>query len=153
MLEIIICSQLVYFSTNVLDVFNAFKQNTKKKNEAGGILLGQIVNGSLYVLYASTPNKFDIASRTSFIRNKDAAQIIIDYEFNNSGGKTIYLGEWHTHYQDNPIPSPQDIDMINEQYKINILNSKQILLVIKGINKSYIGIYDGNEILSFKTTF
>ena len=92
------------------------------------------------------PNKFDKATRTGFIRDKDAAQVIVDFEFINSDNKSIYLGEWHTHPEDIPTPSEQDMKMIKEQFHKNSLNEPVIFLVIVGLKKNYINIYDGKKI-------
>lgn len=131
-----------------LEVIRTYKQNKRDQNEAGGILLGQIKGSEIFILKASVPCKLDKASRYRFERDKEAAQIIIDYEFANSSGKTIYLGEWHTHPQDIPIPSPDDIIMITSQYKMNTKNEPFLLLLIQGIEAIYLGIYDGKKMHS-----
>lgn len=137
----------VILSANVLSVFSYYIQDENTKNESGGILLGSIVGKTIYVVKASIPNKFDKATRTSFIRNKDIAQIIVDYEFENSGGMMFYLGEWHTHPEDHPTPSGQDKNMTIEQFNKSRLTQPFSLVVIQGIKSIYIALYDGNKIL------
>jgi integrative and conjugative element protein (TIGR02256 family) len=134
----------------LMGVIGGFKQFKKKDNESGGILLGQIIDNNIYILKASTPNKFDKASRFSFECNKDAAQVIIDYEFINSGNKTIYVGEWHTHPENYPNPSGIDIRMIKDQYFKNRLNEPFLVLLIQGLQGVYIAIYDGKKIESIE---
>ena len=92
----IINNRKIHISETVIEILAKHKQNHKKDNESGGILIGQIKDNDIYILKASIPNKFDKSSRYYFECNKDAAQIIINYEFYNSGKKSIYLGEWHT---------------------------------------------------------
>lgn len=142
----------IIFSENVLNVFKFYIQDDKTKHESGGILLGQVAGNNVYVLKASIPNNFDKSSRYSFERNKDIAQITVNYEFANTNGKTIYLGEWHTHPEDIPTPSGQDRKMIKEQMKLGKPNLSFLLLYIQGIQKSYLGICESG-ILKEHTIF
>lgn len=144
--EIIINSKSIHISDTALNIFNKYKQIGKWSNESGGILLGQVTDKGIYILKASTPNKFDKASRYGFECNKDGAQIIMDYEFVNSAKKTIYLGEWHTHPESIPTPSETDLKMIQTQYKKNKINEPFLLLIIQGTKELFVGLYDGNEI-------
>jgi len=82
---------------NVLEIFNRSRQLKKNSKESGGILIGQVNDQYILVSRATSPNKLDTQGATKFIRNKDIAQEIIEYEFQNSEMKNTYLGEWHTH--------------------------------------------------------
>lgn len=141
----IINGKKIIIKSDVQKIVANYKQNTSNKNESGGIILGQISNGITYITKVSTPNIYDFSAYNLFIRNKEAAQIIVNYEFANSFGKTIYLGEWHTHPEETPRPSSQDIKMIKKQYKDSSLNIDYIILLIQGIKKIYLGIYDGKN--------
>lgn len=136
----------IIIARTVLNLIERFKQRNKKDNEAGGILLGQVTDNEVYILKITTPNKFDRASRYSFDCNKDAAQVIINYEFLNSSQKTIYIGEWHTHSENFPSPSGVDKNMINNQYFKNKINEPFLILIIQGIKGLYVAIYDGKKL-------
>lgn len=142
----------IVIARSVLNRIGKFKQTKKKAPESGGILLGQITDKKVFILKASTPNKFDKSSRYTFDCNKDAAQIIIDYEFINSEHKTIYLGEWHTHPENNPNPSEVDKRMINNQYFKNKLNEPFLILIIQGLIGLYSAIFDGENLNFIKLT-
>lgn len=131
----------IVIADNVLAIFNRHIQYKGTCNESGGILLGQVKDKVIYILKASTPNEFDKSSRFSFVRSKSVAQIITNYEFENSEGKTVYLGEWHTHPEKRPNPSNQDIKMIEGQFHLGILNEDFILLMIQGIEMLYVCMY------------
>lgn len=137
----------VYISQSTIDIIERHKQNKRATPESGGILLGQVRGNEIFILKASTPNKFDKSSRNSFSCNKDAAQIIIDYEFLNSDKKTIYLGEWHTHPENFPTPSGIDQKMIKDQYFKNKLNEPFLMLLIQGRKERYFSIFDGKKIM------
>lgn len=134
----------IEFSKSVNQVFNDFMQTGNRK-EKGGILLGEICKNEISIIKASVPTIFDKSTRFSFNRNKKSAQIIVDYEFFNSQGKTIYLGEWHTHPEDYPTPSSTDIKMIRQQFNKNLLNEDFLLLVIVGRKSIYVSIFNGKE--------
>lgn len=137
----------IEIAESVLSIIQSYKQTKKGDNESGGILLGQVNDKVIYINKVSTPNKFDRGERYSFESNKDAAQVIIDFEFYNSDKKTIYLGEWHTHPESVPTPSSIDINMIKKQFKKNKLNEPFLILLIQGLTDLYIGYYDGNELI------
>lgn len=46
----------------------------------------------------------------------------------NSGQKTIYIGEWHTHPENYPNPSGVDNKMIVQQYFKNRINEPFLIL-------------------------
>lgn len=139
----------VIFDKGVINVFKSFRQ-TRRKSEMGGILLGNIVGNKIYVLKASIPTPFDKSNRFSFNRHKKSAQLFIDYEFRNSKGTIIYIGEWHTHPESNPTPSGPDCRMIKNQFKENILNENFLLMVIIGLKSNYVAHYNGTTISELK---
>jgi len=134
------------FTERVKTIFKFFRQDSTDKNEAGGILLGQLNKDSILITRASIPNRKDNAGKYSFVRDKTMAQLIIDYEFANSGGRTLYLGEWHTHPENVASPSSVDKLMIHEQFEKNKIHTTFLLLVILGLKKDYISIYEGKKL-------
>ena len=81
--------------------------------ESGGIIVGYYENslGELKISDLTFPQAKDVRSRFRFIRKAAGHQDIMDELWKKSGHKKSYLGEWHTHNQANPIPSP--IDKLN----------------------------------------
>ena len=138
---------VVAVDDGVLNVFRHFRQ-VGRKLEKGGILLGQCYdNDSIVIKKASTPTKFDKSHRFNFFRDKRSAQLFIDYEFLNSNGKTIYLGEWHTHPEDYPTPSGTDVKMIKNQFNKNSINEDFLIMVIVGRKSFYVCYFDGKRII------
>lgn len=121
-------------------ILEEFTQYKSTDPEAGGIILGKIIDNQINILKLSIPTSLDKSSRTNFERNKLSAQIILDYEFHNSNGQLVYLGEWHTHPESNPTPSKTDLQMLTRQFKNNSLNTDFLILLIKGIKSLYIRI-------------
>ena len=145
-MKAILKNYTIVISENVFSILNQFIQKERQKFESGGILLGQVKEKTVYITKLSVPNHLDKSRRTYFERHRLPAQLIINHEFYNSGGKTIYLGEWHTHPELILSPSPIDIDMLKKQFKNNTLNIDCIFLLIQGINELYIGEFDGTKI-------
>lgn len=137
----------IVLTDSVLNIFSKHKQLLPHSNESGGIVLGQINGDTIYINRASTPNVYDKSNRFRFEREKNAAQIIVDYEYFNSDQKITYLGEWHTHPEKTPTPSSQDRKMISEQNKYNTLNEPILFLIIQGIEDLYIACYDGKNLV------
>lgn len=145
-MKLIIEGKELVFIERVKKIFNYFRQDSKDKKESGGILLGQINKDSILITRASIPNKKDKADRYNFVRDKTMSQLIIDYEYANSDGRTLYLGEWHTHPADIASPSGDDRLMIHEQFSKNKIHTDFLLLVIMGLKNDYISIYNGNNL-------
>lgn len=155
MLEFIINSRQIFFTSSVLNIFNKFRQFNGNHNERGGILLGQVdeIANKVLVCRASLPSPEDKSNFTSFTRNRHFAQGIIDYEFNNSGGKNTYLGEWHTHPARSAIPSGQDLQMISEQFSKNELKIEFLLFCIVAQEQLFLDLYEGGVNYSVTTSF
>lgn len=126
------------FNKETLEIFKKYRQLKKRDKEAGGILMGQVRDQHIYVTRASLPSSFDKAARYSFERNKNIAQLIIFYEFWNSGKTITYLGEWHTHPEPLPTPSTKDIKMIASQLKENDLQYPFVIQCIIGTETVYL---------------
>ena len=138
----------IHISDDALSILDKYKQHKKYQNESGGIILGFVhKDNNIYISKISEPNVLDKAFRYSFERNKKAAQIIVNSEFYESGGKVIYLGEWHTYPEPNPFPSLVDIKMIKQQYTNNKINEDFLILLIQGMESLYVGFYDGNQLV------
>lgn len=118
------------------------------QNEAGGIILGQVYeNNRVCLTEVSEPNEFDKSSRFSFVRDKRMAQLIVNEAFHKSGGKLIYLGEWHTHPEQYPRPSEIDKRMIKRQFEKNRINESFLILLIQGTEDIYAAIYNGKKLI------
>lgn len=103
----------IKFSAQALSVFAA---EIKKygRIEAGGVLIGRIENGVALVEKATDGGPNATHEEYFFQADKNYIDMLIDMEYANSGGKSVYLGEWHTHPQTKPEPSPKDLTSLEE---------------------------------------
>lgn len=138
----IVCNNFnLVISEYTLSIFSKYIQNDDKYPESGGIITGKIYNDIIEFLNCSEPSDLDICSRYNFNRSFKSAQNFINEKFLKSNGEEIYLGEWHTHPEDNPKPSKTDINSFTKTIDRNRLNSKVHFMVIIGRVSIYIGVY------------
>jgi len=135
------CDLSISFSKEVISIFKKYIQNDAKKPESGGIITGKIHQNLIDILNCSEPTFLDQRSKYNFNRSYKSAQKYINKKFNESKGEEIYLGEWHTHPEDIPIPSNTDIKSFNKTLNKNILNSNIHFMIIVGRTAIYVGVY------------
>lgn len=131
-----------------LEKYRQFKPTSK---EQGGMLLGvmraednELVNIEnppyIELLNATEPCCKDHATRTKFVRR-------CDHHFTDMQNATVlhsdlvYLGEWHTHPQDNPTPSTIDLNSWRKAF-----SSKIAIVVIVGRITNWWGIWTGDKV-------
>jgi len=88
-----------------------YRQLGETEAEAGGVLLGRLIEGTRDVVIdeVTTPNRRDRRSRFGFFRSKPRTQRRIREAWAESRQTRNYLGEWHTHPEDHPEPSGHDL--------------------------------------------
>lgn len=126
------------FAQDVVAKLSTFRQTRISDPETGGMLLGRLIEGSTDVILdeVTIPQKRDRWGRFFFKRNKKQAQDFVDLAWNSSGNSRIYLGEWHTHPEDDPTPSQQDIKNWHSISKNAVYEQDCLFFFIVGINKT-----------------
>jgi integrative and conjugative element protein (TIGR02256 family) len=102
----------VEFHKSAEAALSAYRQLSRRDAEAGGLILGRLVVEStdLIVDEVTEPTKVDRKGRFFFIRRRRAAQCRVNQAWFDSNGTLNYLGEWHSHPEDDPTPSNVDIE-------------------------------------------
>jgi integrative and conjugative element protein (TIGR02256 family) len=100
----------VEFSSQALDSLMAFRQLDDASPESGGVLLGRLILDSDDVVIdeITAPSSTDERGRFWFKRSGTSAQPRVVSAWGESNGTRIYLGDWHSHPEDDPAPSPVD---------------------------------------------
>ena len=98
---------LVLVEASVVETLLQWRQ-LGSSPEAGGVLLGFRRSAHLHVAGCTTPQSKDRRSRFFFYRRDNGHQKEATRFWNATGGTGYYLGEWHTHPEDVPKPSPVD---------------------------------------------
>ncbi len=91
-------------------IMTRYRQLERSDREAGGILLGRMIENSNDVIIdeITVPSVHDRRSRFSFFRSKHT-QKTINARWQTSQHTQNYLGEWHTHPEVHPSPSSTDL--------------------------------------------
>ena len=110
--------------------------------ESGGILLGKYLpSEKMYFITEATPPSFwDKWGSSFFVRQKHSAQRIINKRWKDSNGQINYLGEWHTHGCNVPVPSETDRSLVRTVYSDKSNVWPNIIMIILGRKSCYIGI-------------
>jgi len=98
----------VQIQDEVMDVFSKYAQIILSAPESGGILLGYVRDPHIEILEASEPTFWDDGTAIFFDRKSLGHRQIADRRWKESNGLIRYVGEWHTHPEDYPIPSEFD---------------------------------------------
>lgn len=124
----------IQFTESALSALMDRRQLRDSAPEAGGIMLGRLIDGSLDVVVDQVvgPLPEDRRSRFTFFRPKKQAQQIVDQAWNSSRGTKIYLGEWHTHPEDVPSPSSQDVRNWKRICDSAVFEQESLLFLIAG---------------------
>jgi integrative and conjugative element protein (TIGR02256 family) len=126
----------IIFSASVLTKLKGIINNKIKNCESGGLLLGFIRENHFDVRNVTIPYRYDYSSQYSFIR-KDRNHINNFQSLKKLNKDITYIGEWHTHSEENPKPSIIDL------HEWNIIKSTRfypIVFMIFGESDFYITI-------------
>lgn len=99
---------LINFDQKVLELFRQHIQLFDNDAEAGGLLLGEVRGRHLSLVEATSPTTEDLRGRYSFERLPQGHSAVARKAWSESQGTVRYLGEWHSHPQDHPMPSEID---------------------------------------------
>jgi integrative and conjugative element protein (TIGR02256 family) len=133
------------------DINNKLNELIQKNGfERAGSLMGQIYTKSntiviTHILEAEykLQDKYNVEVNNHLL-NEMITKI---WEEDNT---MAYVGDWHTHPEDNPIISSVDIDTIHDKF-INGKFSTNILIdIIIGRKSNFVKGYDGNKFYSIE---
>jgi integrative and conjugative element protein (TIGR02256 family) len=113
----------------------SLRQDTLRKKEAGGLLLGRQIleSDDLVIDDVSTPVRGDTRARMRFVRSK-RHQRFVDEAWAKSNGTRVYLGEWHTHPEGVPSPSSEDLRSWRKHLSDKQIHGEALFFVIVGVD-------------------
>lgn len=124
------------FPRRVYDQCLTYAQNTNRKPESGGVLIGCARDKHLEITSMTPPDAADKRSRFGFVRRSASHYTRVRSEWKASGHTNTYLGEWHTHPE--PHPQPSCIDLWQWQMK---LPKRVLILLIIGTQTVWLGLW------------
>lgn len=121
--------QKLTFESPVLEHFQKFKQLSPEDLEGGGQLFATFTAEEILVKMATGPYKEDHRKKFLFWPLRKKSQQDIDHFFSQG---LHYIGDWHTHPQEIPIPSAQDNFSMKDKYIKSQHELKAFMMVIVG---------------------
>lgn len=119
----------ILLEPQVVSTLRSHAQLSADAPEAGGILIGYRRGKHLHIVEATVPAAGDAQGRFSFFRSSPSHACRARTRWSDSGGTLDYVGEWHTHPEEDPRPSC--LDRV-EWKKIALANQSSFLFVIPG---------------------
>ncbi len=101
----------IHVSEELLGIWRDKRQLDKNSHEAFGVLIGSQSEcaSEFWLEICTIPQSQDSATRSSFNLRASQHQHVVDLHFKKSKGTLGYIGTWHTHPENTPIPSHVDI--------------------------------------------
>jgi integrative and conjugative element protein (TIGR02256 family) len=99
---------IVLIERNVMAALASFTRPPHEKKEAGGILIGSYRGPHIDVIACTLPMPSDRRCAFTFDRKDKGHDVAAKTYWKESGGRLTFVGEWHTHPEDYPTPSPID---------------------------------------------
>lgn len=122
----------------VLDHFSANRQNSPDAKEAGGQLFAQIEGSHWIIVRATGPRRSDWRSRFGFRPDRRAERAEIQDLFALG---LHYVGDWHTHPEAHPIPSPSDLVSMDDLVTRSTHELPGFLMIIVGTDPGHFGLW------------
>ena len=120
---------VVVFSSSALDHFARSRQLQPFSAEAGGQLFATFDGVVAVIELATGPRLTDHRSRYGFRPDRQAEQLEIKSMFERG---LHYVGDWHTHPTQVPVPSPEDLSSIRAVVRQSTHQLKGFVLVVVG---------------------
>jgi integrative and conjugative element protein (TIGR02256 family) len=100
--------RIVTIADEVMQNIQSFVAADWAPKEAGGIFLGCYRGPHVEVVACTVPLSKDKRSMFGFLRRDPGHSAAAIAAWKASGRTTTFVGEWHTHPEDNPTPSQVD---------------------------------------------
>ncbi|MFT3940334.1 Mov34/MPN/PAD-1 family protein [Rhodopseudomonas sp.] len=130
-----ICLQIC---PDAIATFTKHRQRCFFSRESGGQLFARVRGNNWEIVAATGPKTRDSRSRFGFRPHRPSEQEEI-FEYHRLGYD--YVGDWHTHPQDVPHPSPDDLESIRNLVRESIHHLPGFLLMIVGRDRFPKGLW------------
>lgn len=136
---------------SALATFRSYEQHAPDALEAGGLLIGRLICDCHDVVIdrVTEPMPGDTRRRFGFDQDDPGHGRAIQEAWHASAGRINFLGNWHTHAEPFPRPSPIDVDNWNRIHRDETHPSEARFFVIVGQREIAVwqGDHDTGEIV------
>lgn len=135
------CGKVCHLSQVLNEELCSYRQESSTSVESAGLLIGYYgQNGEVLIDTFTTPKVSDLRTRTTFKLDARAHQTEIDEAYIASDQLLGYVGTWHTHPQDVPLPSiPDKTDWRTHEHDNP---DRPLFFIVVGIKKTSIYTID-----------
>lgn len=127
----------------VVDGLKSYAQH--EGNELCGVIMGSLVGDNCYRISKISPPCIKCHTRCGCERDAAIANRFIEEDYEQSEQTRFYIGEWHTHPENNPTPSAVDYSSIQDNYQTASLVVPFLFMIVVGTETFHISIYNGKE--------
>lgn len=122
----------VTVNDEVAAVWRANRQTAPDEAESFGVLIGttSVDRQEIGIERVTAPMPQDRRTRFSFALRDPGHQQAVCAQFGASGGRSIYLGTWHTHPE--PVPKPSRIDRRDWRRRLRANRGRPLVFVLVG---------------------
>ena len=124
---------------DVLARFNRYRQTGRRK-EAGGQLFATFGGSTTQIERATGPRRSDRRGRGFFFPDRRAERREIERLFKSG---LHYVGDWHTHPENRPVPSSTDMASFREMFCKSKHRLDSFVIIIVGLDHGPEGLYVG----------
>ena len=132
---------------DVQEILFFYRQNTGSSAEAGGMLIGyeNVETGNFTVSSATKPQLSDIRTHISLLLGIQHNNLLQHLETPYG-----YIGTWHTHPSEVPVPSSTDLKDWKKSLKHNQKSTSALIFIIAGTKGYRVWLYDSNSEILYK---
>jgi integrative and conjugative element protein (TIGR02256 family) len=120
--------QRLVFIPSALEAFSNCRQ-MRGEPEGGGLLFAQFEFPTIRILVVTRPHRTDGRWMTLFVPNRILQRRTIKNKFKKG---YHFIGEWHTHPEQNPTPSGLDLKSMREAFLKSNHELNYFIMVIVG---------------------
>lgn len=139
-------TQQLVFTSETVKYMCGYCQTLWWNKEAGGQLFAAFEDGNIVIHRATGPRATDQRSRRMYVPDREAEQKEI-LEMAEQG--MHFVGDWHTHPEPVPFPSPTDDASIGECVRKSVHQLNGFVLAIVGQKPPpegwHISVHDGMQ--------
>ena len=107
--------------------------------------MGAQIDDNRYRISKISPPCVKRHTRCGCERDAAMANQFIEEDYEQSEHTRFYIGEWHTHPEDNPTPSAVDYNSIEDNYQTASLVVPFMIMIVVGTKAFHISVFNGKK--------
>lgn len=135
---------------DVVETIQSYAAGNERSAEAGGIFIGAYRAKHIEVVSCTVPMLGDVRKRYSYDRKDQGHQASAMAAWHESGYSLTYVGEWHTHPENDP--SPSFVDKRTWKGVMKKRANLPFLFLIQGWRERWCALGQGGRLFNLSVT-